>query len=80
MSKAQSVHFIGMDDQGRYWSGYNTWTDQIRKAKQYNSIKLAHEYVREAVERCNQWSHPPIQSYTILTVEINILDTEEVQL
>ena len=77
MSKAQTVHYIGMNDQGMYWAGYNTWTDQIRKAKQYNSLKAAHEFIHEAVVRCNQWSHPPINSYTILTVEINILDAQE---
>jgi len=78
MSKAQTTHYIGMNDQGLYWAGYNTWTDQIRKAKQYNSLKLAHEYVREAVIRSNQWLHPPINSYTILTIEMNILNAEEV--
>lgn len=77
MSKAQTTHYIGMNDQGMYWAGYNTWTDQIRKAKQYNSLKAAHEFIHEAVVRCNQWSHPPINSYTILTVEINILDAKE---
>lgn len=80
MSKAQKIHYVGMNDQGLYWAGNNTWTDQLRKAKQYNSHKLAHEYIREAVERSNQWLHPQIESYTILTIEINILDTEEVQL
>ena len=77
MSKAQTTHYIGMNDQGLYWAGYNIWTDQIRKAKQYNSLKHAQEHIREAVVRSNQWSHPPINSYTILTVEINILDTQE---
>ena len=80
MSKAQTVHYIGMNDQGLYWAGYNTWTDQIRKAKLYNSAKRAHEHIREAVERSNQWLHPPIASYTILTIEINILGAEEVVL
>ncbi len=77
MSRVQKEHYIGMNDQGLYWAGMNTWTDQIRKAKQYNSLKLAHEHIREAVERSNQWLHPPINSYTILTVEINILNESE---
>lgn len=80
MSKAQTTHYIGMNDQGLYWAGYNTWTDQIRKAKLYNSAQRAHEHVKEAVERSNQWLHPPIASYTILTIEINILGAEEVVL
>ena len=77
MAKEQTLHYVGMNDQGMYWAGYNTWTDQLRKAKQYNGLRYAHEALREAVTRSNKWLDPKIKSYRILTVENVVHEVSE---
>ena len=38
-----SITFAIKDRNGNYYTGYNTWSNQLRKAKLYNSYKWAKE-------------------------------------
>ena len=68
-------------DNGLYWTGYNKASEQIRKARIYNSIK----YAREAGDDCFRrrmviWPQPAmtnVQSYKI--VEVELIEKDEVE-
>ena len=72
MSKNQTTHYILRVNETGYWAGYNTITDQIRKAKMYNNIKYIKSDGIAGVKR----TKIPITKLEILTVEINILETD----
>lgn len=46
--KNQTYHYIVQLEDGLYWAGMNTFTDQLRKAQMYNSTTKA----IEAIEQC----------------------------
>lgn len=68
-------------DNGLYWTGYNKASEQIRKARIYNSIK----YAKEAGDDCLTrkmviWPQPSmssVQSYKI--VEVELIEKDEVE-
>ena len=72
MMKDQSYHYVFQLENGLYWAGYEL-VDQLRKAKLYNSLKMAKEQGIAAVKR-----NRPISSvgtkYRLLMIEIHVLD------
>lgn len=75
--KDQTYHYIVQLESGMYWAGYNTFTDQIRKARMYNSLKHAHTDALSAIRRNSKTLTSA--RYRVLKVEINILETEDWQ-
>jgi hypothetical protein len=75
--KDQNYHYIVQLESGMYWAGYNTFTDQIRKARMYNSLKRAHTDALDSIRR-NRKTLTSTR-YRVLKVEINILEIEEYQ-
>ena len=43
--------FAVKSNDGSYWTGYNQWDKQIRKAKLFVSVKYANEVVKRYQER-----------------------------
>lgn len=67
--KNQNYHYIIQLEGNIYWAGYNTFTDQIRKARTYNSSKIALTEGSAAIKRNKLDTR-----FRILTVEVNILE------
>lgn len=74
--KDQNKHFVIVTNYGTYWAGYNTFTDQLRKAQFYNSEKHAHTAAADAIRRYNKHVSDArkIQDYMLLVIEINTVD------
>lgn len=72
MAKNQTTHYILRVNESGYWAGYNTVTDQIRRAKMYNSLTHVKNDGIAGVKR----TKIPISKLEILTVEINILEVD----
>ena len=82
MSKHQLTHYVVQTNYGTYWAGMNQFTDQIRKAQMYTSVKLAESNVRHAIERHNKNTQYPITSFKVLAVEVvvkNVVNEYTVQ-
>lgn len=75
MAKNQTTHYILRVNESGYWAGYNTVTDQIRRAKMYNSLTHVKNDGIAGVKR----TKIPISKLEILTVEINILEVDVLQ-
>ena len=73
--KDQNYHFIIQLDNGLYWAGYN-FVDQIRKAKMYNSLKMAHKCAIDSIKR-NRPASSAGMKYRVLKVEIRVLEEDE---
>ena len=74
--KNQNYHYIIQLDNGLYWAGYNSFVDQIRKAKMYNSLKIAHECAIDSIKRYRPASSVGMK-YRVLRVEIIVLEEDE---
>lgn len=76
MAKDQAFHYVVVFDgyPDGFWGGYNTIVDQIRKAKLYNSEKMAHQSAKDAIKRLNYYvketSPQYIRKYKLLKVEL----------
>lgn len=75
--KNQNYHYVVQLENGLYWAGYNSFTDQIRKAQMYNSKAKAIEAIEDAMKRNSKYITNP--TYRLLKVEICILETEDWQ-
>ena len=71
--KNQNYHYIAQLENGLYWAGMNTFTDQIRKAQMYNSTAKAVEAVECAIKRNRAFITTP--TYRLLKVEIHVLES-----
>ncbi len=72
MSKTQTTHYVAKCNFGTYYNGMGNFTDQIRQAKMYNSIKAAAENVAYAIKKINktQPEEYKITSFELIRVEI----------
>lgn len=72
MSKTQTTHYVAKCNFGTYYNGMGNFTDQIRQAKMYNSIKAAAENVAYAIKKINktQPEEYKITSFELIKVEI----------
>ncbi len=74
--KTQNFHYVIQLDNGLYWAGYNKFTDQIRKAQLYNSLKMAHSCAIDSIKR-----HRPASSaemkYRVIKIEIKVLEEDD---
>lgn len=72
MSKTQTIHYVAKCNFGTYYNGMGQFTDQIRQAKMYNSVKAAIENVSYAMKKINktQPDEYKITSFTLIAVEI----------
>jgi hypothetical protein len=72
MSKTQTTHYVAKCNFGTYYNGMGQFTDQIRQAKMYNSVKAAIENVSYAMKKINktQPDEYKITSFTLIAVEI----------
>lgn len=72
MSKQQTTHYVAKCNFGTYYNGMNNFTDQIRQAKMYNSVKAAVENVSYAIKKINK-TRPDeykITSFELIEVEV----------
>ena len=54
MSKTQTTHYVAKCNFGTYYNGMGQFTDQIRQAKMYNSVKAAVDnFYSNQSKRCN---------------------------
>ena len=69
-------------DNGLYWCGYNKVSDQIRKARIYNSTKYAREAGLDCISRRNYISPYNLMSeavsFQIVEVELKEKETTEI--
>lgn len=73
--KDQNYHYVVQLENGEYWAGYNTFTDQIRKAQLYNSLKMAHT---AAVDSIKRHFKPFVGTkYRVVKIEVKVLEEEE---
>jgi hypothetical protein len=72
VSKTQTTHYVAKCNFGTYYNGMGNFTDQIRQAKMYNSIKAAAENVAYAIKKINktQPEEYKITSFELIRVEI----------
>lgn len=75
--KNQNYHYIAQLENGLYWAGMNTFTDQIRKAQMYNSTAKAIEAVEYAIKRNRAFI--TTLTYRLLKVEIHVLESDDWQ-
>ena len=61
-------YYVVQFDNGCYWTGYNNYSDQVRLARIYTSIKYCKESADNAVERL-----PHVNSYKIIEIKIDII-------
>lgn len=61
-------YYVIRFDNGAYWTGYNNYSDQVRLARIYTSIKHCRESAEDAVKRL---SH--VNSYKIIEIKIDII-------
>ena len=74
--KNQHFHYVIQTDDGLYWAGYNKFTDQIRKAMMYNSLKMAHKCASDSIKR-NRPASSAGMKYRVVTVEIRVLEEDD---
>ena len=43
MTEKKKMYVVFCEDTEKYWCSYNTWSDQLRKATIFHSIKYANE-------------------------------------
>ena len=73
--KNQTYHYIVQLEDGLYWAGMNTFTDQLRKAQMYNSTTKAIEAIEHAIKRNRAFL--TTTTYRLLKVEIHILESDD---
>ena len=74
--KNQDYHYVIQLENGEYWAGYNRFTDQIRKAQLYNSLKMAHSCAIDFIKRNRPVSSAGMK-YRVIKVEIRVLEEDD---
>ena len=59
--------FVIRFDNGSYWTGYNNYDKQLRKARIYTSYKMANDAGDDCLERLKA-----VKSFEILEVELKV--------
>jgi hypothetical protein len=85
MSKHQIAHYVAKSNFGGYYNGMGNFTDQIRQAKMYNSVKAAIDNVTNAIQKINKGKpdEHKITSFElveVVIVEKGIVDTINIQI
>jgi hypothetical protein len=68
-------------DNGLYWTGYNKASEQIRKARIYNSIKYAEEAGFDCMARRKAiWPQPTMSEVVgFRVVEVELIEKGEIE-
>ena len=74
--KNQNYHYVIQLENGEYWGGHNTFTDQIRKAQLYNSLKMAHSCAIDSIKRNRPVSSAGMK-YRVIKIEIRVLEEDD---
>ena len=74
--KNQNYPYVIQLENGEYWAGCNRFTDQIRKAQLYNSLKMAHSCAIDSIKRNRPVSSVGMK-YRVIKIEIRVLEEDD---
>ena len=85
MSKNQLAHYVAKSNFGAYYNGMGNFTDQIRQAKMYNSVKAAIDNVTNAIQKINkgkpdEYKITSFELIEVVIVEKGVVDTIKIEI
>lgn len=61
-------YYVIQFDNGAYWTGYNNYSNQLRQARIYTSLKHCKEAADDSLDRLRT-----VNSYQIYEIELKII-------